>query len=103
MILLAAFILDLFLADPYHWPHPVKAMGAYIQYYQRFFKVHQQSEARKKYLGLGLVVSLLAITGFTGAGLLYLVGSFIPCFIMRCPSTSLTAACRCRVWPEKLG
>lgn len=72
MILLAAFILDLFLADPYHWPHPVKAMGAYIQYYQRFFKVHQQSEARKKYLGLGLVVSLLAITGFTGAGLLYL-------------------------------
>jgi adenosylcobinamide-phosphate synthase len=34
---LAAYILDLLLGDPPHWPHPVRLLGRLIQYWESIF------------------------------------------------------------------
>lgn len=35
-LLFGAILLDLLLGDPYAWPHPVKFMGNYINWFKRF-------------------------------------------------------------------
>ncbi|GCF95198.1 cobalamin biosynthesis protein CobD [Enterococcus florum] len=70
--IIAAFIWDLLIGDPYHWPHPTKAIGHFISWFQQTFTTGKTK--REKYqLGIllwfvtvlgtgGIVYSLLALT-----------------------------------------
>ncbi|XJS10954.1 adenosylcobinamide-phosphate synthase CbiB [Aerococcaceae bacterium WGS1372] len=60
-----AYLLDLVLADPYSWPHPVKLMGNYINYYLKRSNYQLKSRKQQIRIGVCLNLSLLAITVFT--------------------------------------
>lgn len=69
-IIVIAFVLDVMVGDPYAWPHPVKAMGAYIDRYQAVLRRPHHSKTQQLVLGLGLALSLLALTwGLTYASI----------------------------------
>lgn len=59
-----AYLLDLVLADPYSWPHPVKLMGNYINYYLKRSNYQLKSREQQIRIGVRLNLSLLAITMF---------------------------------------
>lgn len=78
--LVLAFILDLILADPHAWPHPVKAMGAYITWFTGRLKARfsQRTPSKQVQLGLALVVSLLLLIFALTRVSLVLLGRFHP-------------------------
>lgn len=39
MPLICGFILDLILGDPYNLPHPVRLMGKFISYLEKFSEI----------------------------------------------------------------
>ncbi len=63
--ILIGFILDLLLGDPHWLPHPVRMMGSYILWYEKSFRKETDSERAQLGKGIGLVVSLLALTTIT--------------------------------------
>ena len=50
MIYSAAFLLDLILGDPQHWPHPVRWIGSTISYVQNIIRGICRSD-RALYIG----------------------------------------------------
>ncbi len=60
MLISAAFLLDLLLGDPYHWPHPVKWMGNFISWFLERFT--QEKTDPEKYR-LGVVLWLVTVLG----------------------------------------
>jgi len=61
-IIFSAFILDLLVGDPYHWPHPVKAMGSYISWFQEKSQLPNRSKNQQFWLGYALCMSLILIS-----------------------------------------
>ena len=57
-----AYLLDLVLADPYSWPHPVKLMGTYITYFLKKANYQAQSSTQQIRIGIRLNLSLLVIS-----------------------------------------
>ncbi|UHP11240.1 adenosylcobinamide-phosphate synthase CbiB [Listeria marthii] len=67
----ASFLLDCLLGDPYSWPHPIKAIGNWIQFLtnvlRKFF------HAKALYFAGGLLFVLtVGMTGFVSWLILYL-------------------------------
>lgn len=54
LLILLAFILDLILGDPYHWPHPIKAIGNYISFFQKKW-IPKTLSSKKKYVMGGVL------------------------------------------------
>ncbi|MHA6604001.1 cobalamin biosynthesis protein [Aerococcus urinae] len=57
---LLAFLLDLWLADPPNWPHPVKFYGRFIRGYERVSQFDKKKPMTQTFLG-GVLVFLLLI------------------------------------------
>lgn len=49
ILIILVFVLDLLIGDPYHWPHPVKVIGNYINLFQKDF-VKPTDSSKKKYV-----------------------------------------------------
>ena len=72
-LLLLAFGLDLLLADPRGWPHPVVWIGQLIE----LFEAELREKIRNEYwAGLLLVVAVLGLCGFAAIAALKVAGSF---------------------------
>lgn len=59
-MIVAAFLLDLLLGDPYHWPHPIKLIGNFIAWFQASFT---QGKSEKEKYRLGVVLWLVTVMG----------------------------------------
>ena len=70
MIILTAYVLDLILADPPHWPHPVRWMGALITRLEHCLYAPQHSHRRQLMAG-GIMAGL--VIAATGAAALLLL------------------------------
>lgn len=55
-----AFLLDLILGDPYHWPHPIKLIGNFIAWFQE--KYVQDKTEKEKYR-LGVLLWFVTVLG----------------------------------------
>ncbi|MFG6100164.1 adenosylcobinamide-phosphate synthase CbiB [Leptothoe sp. ISB3NOV94-8A] len=78
IVLMGAAGLDFLVGDPWHWPHPVQAMGWVIQRYTNLaFKATQSARVLK---GLGVLLSVLLVGGsaMVGWGLVAIARWFNP-------------------------
>ncbi len=66
MPLLAA-IADFLIGDPWHWPHPVQAMGWGIQHYSRWALATILSPWGQRWAGIVLALGLPLFSGGVGA------------------------------------
>lgn len=65
IILPIAFLLDIIFGDPENFPHPVKIIGKFISYGERFFrKIFPDTMKSKRLGGLLLVVSTVFLAFF---------------------------------------
>lgn len=64
ILICMAFILDLILGDPYHWPHPIKLIGNYISLFKNKLITEKLSEKQKYMMGglLWLSTVFLAVS-----------------------------------------
>ncbi len=74
----AAFIMDGLLGDPYWFPHPVRFIGKYIQWFEKRIRKYGSSSRRLKYGGVLLVVSTVLMTYGSSYGLLWLCQQIHP-------------------------
>lgn len=59
-LIIAAFLLDLLIGDPYSWPHPIKIIGNFIAWFQqKFTKMKSEQEKYR----LGIVLWLITVLG----------------------------------------
>ena len=70
--IVAGFILDFFLGDPYRMPHPVRFIGALISFLEKRLLNTEDSKLRQRAFGFVLVALVLLATGGISAGFLYL-------------------------------
>ncbi|MGY4105486.1 adenosylcobinamide-phosphate synthase CbiB [Ignavigranum ruoffiae] len=70
MMFFGAFLLDLFLGDPYSWPHPVKLMGKWINWFLNKSDYQNKSKKRQQLLGYLLIISLIILVVCIGQGVL---------------------------------
>lgn len=73
--IMVALLLDALLGDPRWLPHPVRLMGKLALACERLTRVVIPSE---KLAGAASVILVLAATGLTGWGLIYLAGLWSP-------------------------
>ncbi|MCD2247138.1 adenosylcobinamide-phosphate synthase CbiB [Listeria marthii] len=67
----ASFLLDCLLGDPYSWPHPIKAIGNWIQFLTNVLR--KLFHAKALYFAGGLLFVLtVGMTGFVSWLILYL-------------------------------
>ncbi|MEB6086018.1 adenosylcobinamide-phosphate synthase CbiB [Enterococcus casseliflavus] len=64
LLVILAFLLDLILGDPYSWPHPVKAIGHFITFFQKRWNKPVFSETKRRRLGIYLWFLTIASTAF---------------------------------------
>lgn len=62
ILICMAFILDLILGDPYHWPHPIKLIGNYISLFKNKLITEKLSEKQKYMMGGLLWLSTVFLT-----------------------------------------
>ncbi|MBC1584514.1 adenosylcobinamide-phosphate synthase CbiB [Listeria seeligeri] len=67
-----SFILDCLLGDPYSWPHPIKAIGNFIQLLVTFLRKISKSEKWLYVAGGILFVLTVGLTGALSAFLLFI-------------------------------
>lgn len=67
-----SFILDCLLGDPYSWPHPIKAIGNFIQLLVTFLRKISESEKWLYVAGGILFVLTVGLTGALSAFLLFI-------------------------------
>ncbi|MBC8954248.1 adenosylcobinamide-phosphate synthase CbiB [Xenorhabdus sp. PB62.4] len=80
----AAFILDMKLGDPPHWPHPVRWMGLLINQTERFIRRVSQTETDLKWGGVLLwlvVVGSAWLVSYWALQLAYGVGFWLGCLV----------------------
>lgn len=58
--MIAGFLLDLLIGDPYWLPHPIRAIGSLIGYLEQKWNPPQEKASVK---GTGMVLVVLAVTG----------------------------------------
>lgn len=75
-ILLGSLLLDYALGDPWHWYHPVQAMGSYIGWGSRFIVQATQKPWIRRMGGGLLTVNLVGLSYGYGWGLIEL-GSYL--------------------------
>ncbi len=75
LILPAAFILDLLLGDPHHWPHPVRWMGRAIN---RFEPICRDRIKSQFWAGAFFAIALVTMTGLMAVMLLKLMDGIHP-------------------------
>ncbi len=69
-MILFAYLLDQWLADPPHWPHPVRFMGHLISFVEKHFYSSSASKQKQLLSGFALVLIVLVVTaGVTLTGL----------------------------------
>lgn len=73
-----AFLLDLAIGDPYHWPHPVKVMGNYIGLFLKYSEFEKKSKRKQRLLGSVLWWTLIIQTIAVTYGMKYLVSKIHP-------------------------
>lgn len=61
-ILILAYLLDLVIGDPEFCPHPVRAFGAYINFYKKLSHFDHRNNRQQFLLGVGLCLSLIGLT-----------------------------------------
>lgn len=66
----AAWVLDLLIGDPYWFPHPVKWMGKYINFFEEKVRSITSSSNGLKIGGVLLTVTLVLLTYVTAEGML---------------------------------
>ncbi|SMP39027.1 adenosylcobinamide-phosphate synthase CbiB [Anoxynatronum buryatiense] len=76
MIILTAYILDLLLADPPHWPHPVRWMGALIGWFDHRLRCTEQSGQWQMFRG-GIMVAFVVMAAGGAAALILKVASLL--------------------------
>lgn len=67
-----SFIVDCLLGDPYSWPHPIKAIGNFIQLLVTFLRKISESEKWLYVAGGILFVLTVGLTGALSAFLLFI-------------------------------
>lgn len=70
-LLVAAAGLDRLFGDPWTWPHPVQAIGAWIDRYRRWALTWPSAIARR-WLGVGLALSTIGGTAVIALGIVRL-------------------------------
>ncbi|MEN1759814.1 adenosylcobinamide-phosphate synthase CbiB [Anoxynatronum sibiricum] len=76
MIILIAYILDLVLADPPHWPHPVRWMGVLISWFDHRLHCSEQSGHWQMFRGGIMVVLVVMAAGGAATLILKVASSF---------------------------
>ncbi|WP_387466774.1 adenosylcobinamide-phosphate synthase CbiB [Photorhabdus sp. RM323S] len=74
----AAFLLDSWLGDPPHWPHPVRWIGHLISSVQRAVRRGCHNERALKVGGVVLWVVVVGLTWLVSWGCLWLMNSIHP-------------------------
>lgn len=69
LLIAIAFVLDLILGDPYHWPHPIKVIGNYISFFKKNMLTDKLSTKQKYLMGGVLWIS----TVFLASGVTWLL------------------------------
>lgn len=88
LIYVAAFILDLVLGDPEHWPHPIRFIGTSIQMVQQYIRA-RVSSSRALYWGGALMWAIVVGgTWWVTHGLVllafhlhFLLGTIVTCWL----------------------
>lgn len=73
-----AFLLDSWLGDPPHWPHPVRWIGNLITVLQRAIRAVCPSERALKWGGAVLWIAVVGITWLISWGFLWLMAEINP-------------------------
>ncbi|NJN31412.1 MAG: cobalamin biosynthesis protein CobD [Synechococcales cyanobacterium RM1_1_8] len=84
--------LDFCLGDPWSWPHPVQFMGGYIQRYQQLLLPRISSAWGQRCLGVGLMLSLVALVVLGSCGLLLWLDQRLP-LLSQLTAVVLLASC----------
>lgn len=74
LAIILAYVIDLAIGDPKHWPHPVKGMGSYIAALEN--RLNKGKYRKSK--GLGMLVSLLVLVFGISFTLTYLFYQWHP-------------------------
>lgn len=59
IIVIMAWLLDLWLGDPYHWPHPVKVIGKLIGYTEKIIRQRLPKSKLGEQVGGALLVLIM--------------------------------------------
>ncbi len=78
MKLLLAFLLDLWLGDPEHWPHPVRWIGWMIGQFENYFR--RTFPDRERFAGILLAILVCSISFSAAFILIYLAALIHPVF-----------------------
>ncbi len=74
--LIMGYLLDLWLGDPPHWPHPIRWIGNLITFTQRHIR-HYCSSERQRYIGGGILwIVIVGTTFIVTSGVLLAMGYF---------------------------
>ncbi|MCL2894626.1 adenosylcobinamide-phosphate synthase CbiB [Brenneria tiliae] len=73
-----AFLLDCWLGDPPHWPHPVRWIGQLISWLQRGIRARCRSERALRIGGGALWLAVVGTTGALSWGVLALLTALHP-------------------------
>ncbi|MEB3213211.1 MAG: adenosylcobinamide-phosphate synthase CbiB [Leptolyngbyaceae bacterium] len=92
VILAIAVLLDALIGDPWGWPHPVQAMGCFIQLYVRVTQKLTQSPALLRMAGVVLGLFTVIGSGFIGWGIVAIARLVHPVFSLMVASV-LLASC----------
>ncbi|QSX09628.1 cobalamin biosynthesis protein CobD [Alkalibacter rhizosphaerae] len=71
-ILFLAFLLDLILGDPYWLYHPVRAIGAYINFEERLIRRYFKEDGALRAAGVALALDTVLVTVLVVWGILWL-------------------------------
>ncbi|HCT64775.1 MAG TPA: cobalamin biosynthesis protein CobD [Lachnospiraceae bacterium] len=73
--LIIGYFMDMVLGDPYGLPHPVCAMGWFINYHDKLIRnIFPKTPKWEKTGGLILVLLVVSITAVVSIGILYIAG-----------------------------
>jgi adenosylcobinamide-phosphate synthase len=76
----AAFIIDFLVGDPPSMPHPVRAIGAYISWFERHAQKLVKSDAAKRAAGVLLLITTVGLSWFSAwyiLGLAVKINSYV--------------------------
>lgn len=77
-LLFLAFLLDLVVGDPYWLYHPVRAVGAWIQFEESLIRKFFRGEKQMFWAGVALMLDTILVTLLVVWGLITLAGALHP-------------------------
>ncbi len=91
LVLILAALLDYWIGDPWNWLHPVQVIGEYIRRCSHL-ALKLDHPVGQRWVGVGLAISTIGLTGLSGWLLIWLAASLHP-LIGVCTETVLLASC----------